>query len=121
MKKSVILAAVLTLFAATTAMAGVRQVWLAALVLLVIGFSQIIFTASCNTTLQLGAPGELRGRLMSLYSLVFAGITPFGAIFVGSMAEVFGTSAAYGAGGGLGLVCVLLLSARWRYRASPGG
>ena len=106
------------LCAATTAMAGVRQVWLAALVLLVIGFSQIIFTASCNTTLQLGAPGELRGRLMSLYSLVFAGITPFGAIFVGSMAEVFGTPMAYGAGGGLGLLCVLLLSARWRYRAS---
>jgi len=108
------------LSAATTAMAGVRQVWLAALVLLVIGFSQIIFTASCNTTLQLGAPGELRGRLMSLYSLVFAGITPFGAIFVGSMAEVFGTPVAYGAGGGLGLLCVLLLCARWRYRMKAG-
>jgi MFS family permease len=103
--------------AATAAMVGVHQVWLAALVLLVIGFAQIVFTACCNTTLQLGVPGELRGRMMSIYAFVFAGVSPIGALFVGSMAQVFGTLAAYGAGGGLGLVCVLLLSAHWRYRA----
>lgn len=102
--------------AATAAMAAVHQVWLAALVLLVVGFTQIVFTACSNTTLQLGVPGELRGRMMSLYAFVFAGVSPFGALFVGSIAQAFGTLAAYGAGGGLGLVCVLLLSAHWRYR-----
>jgi MFS family permease len=103
--------------AATAAMAAVHQVWLAALVLLVVGFTQIVFTACSNTTLQLGVPGELRGRMMSLYAFVFAGVSPIGALFVGSMAQAFGTLAAYGAGGGLGLLCVLLLSAHWRYRA----
>ncbi|HYL80765.1 MAG TPA: MFS transporter, partial [Candidatus Acidoferrum sp.] len=87
--------------AATAAMAGVHQVWLAALVLLVIGFAQIVFTACSNTTLQLGVPGELRGRMMSLYAFVFAGVSPIGALFVGSIAQGFGTLAAYGTGGGL--------------------
>jgi MFS family permease len=103
--------------AATAAMAAVHQVWLAALVLLVIGFAQIVFTACSNTTLQLGVPGELRGRMMSLYAFVFAGVSPIGALFVGSIAQAFGTLAAYAAGGGLGLLCVLILSAHWRYRA----
>ncbi|HSB68002.1 MAG TPA: MFS transporter [Candidatus Methylomirabilis sp.] len=103
--------------AATACMLEVRQVWLAALVLLVIGFAQIVFSASCNTMLQLGVPGELRGRMMSLYAFVFAGVTPIGAILVGSIAEKFGTPMAYGAGGGLGLLSVLVLTARWRHRA----
>src|SRR5262245_53706485 len=45
--------------------------------LVVVGVGQIVFQASCNTILQLTAPDALRGRVMSLYALVFAGINPF--------------------------------------------
>ncbi|HEV8675252.1 MAG TPA: MFS transporter [Methylomirabilota bacterium] len=78
-----------------------------------IGAAQILFLASSNTALQVTVPDELRGRVMSLYSLVFAGVSPVGAFLIGGIAEAFGAPAACAAGGGLGLVCVLGLAARW--------
>jgi hypothetical protein len=53
---------------------------------------------------------------MSLYAFVFVGVTPIGSFFVGSIAEVFGVSVAFAAGGGLGLLCVLGLTFRWMRR-----
>jgi predicted MFS family arabinose efflux permease len=63
------------------------------------------------------APDALRGRMMSLYAFVFVGSTPFGALFIGAVAERFGVPAACAGGGGLGLLGVLLLAWRWRRRA----
>jgi hypothetical protein len=55
---------------------------------------------------------------MSIYAFVFVGVTPIGSFLVGSIAEMFGVSAAFAAGGGLGLLCVLALSFWWMRR--PG-
>ena len=56
------------------------------LVLLVLlGFAGIIFTATANTRLQLSAPDRLRGRVMSLYILLFAGTTPIGSFLLGNV------------------------------------
>ena len=104
--------------AAILSLAPTRQFWLASGLLFVAGFSQILFTASSNTTLQVTAPNELRGRMMSLYALVFAGVTPIGSLLIGLIAEALGVSAACAVGGGLGLVCVLALSARWKRRGA---
>jgi predicted MFS family arabinose efflux permease len=84
---------------------------MAAATLVAAGFSQIVFQATCNTILQLTAPDALRGRVMSLYALVFAGATPFGALAVGWMAETFGTPATCVAGGLGGLLSVGMLFA----------
>lgn len=99
---------------------AVREFWLAATVLFVIGAAQIVFLAGSNTTLQLTAPDELRGRVMSLYTLVFAGVTPIGAFFIGAVAEAFSVPVACAAGGGLSLACVLGLTVRstWRRLAT---
>jgi MFS family permease len=87
---------------------------MAAVVLLALtGLSQIVFMASCNTTLQMVVPDRLRGRIMGLYAFVFVGVTPIGSFFVGSVAEWFGTPMAYAAGGGLGLLSVLALTLLW--------
>jgi len=92
-----------------------RSFWLAAVVLALIGLSQIIFMASCNTLLQITVPDRLRGRIMSLYAFVFVGVTPLGSLFVGSVAQVLGVSAAYALGGGIALVLVVVLAFhRWR-------
>ncbi len=93
------------------ALAAIRSFWLAAAVLFVIGAAQIVFLASANTTIQLTVPGELRGRVMSLYTMVFAGVSPVGALLIGSVSEAFGVPAACLAGGGLGLASVLALTA----------
>lgn len=97
-------------------LAAVRQFWLAAVVLFLVGVAQILFLSSCNTTLQLLAPDELRGRVMALYTMVFAGMSPVGAVFIGGVAESFGTPVACLAGGGVGLACVGALWTRWLIR-----
>src|SRR5206468_4289896 len=62
----------------------------AAFVLALLGGCQIFFTTGCNTTLQLTAPNALRGRVMGLYTVTFAGMTPFGSLLVGTIAEHLG-------------------------------
>ncbi|HEV8308349.1 MAG TPA: MFS transporter, partial [Methylomirabilota bacterium] len=100
------------------ALAAVREFRSAAAVLFVMGLAQILFLSSCNTTLQVTVPDELRGRVMSLYTLAFAGVSPFGAFLIAGIAEAFGAPAACAAGGGLGLACVLAFAARGARQAA---
>ncbi len=58
--------------------------------LVALGVTSIVFTSSANTRLQLAAPGRLRGRVMSLYFLLFAGTTPIGSLLVGVLASRVG-------------------------------
>jgi MFS family permease len=57
-----------------------------------VGFSQIAFTALANTTLQTVAPDHLRGRVMSVYMLFFAGSIPLGNLLVGWLSGLVGAS-----------------------------
>ena len=56
-----------------------------------VGFAQIAFSATANTTIQTVAPDHLRGRVMSLYMLVFAGSIPLGNLLTGGMAHLLGS------------------------------
>jgi len=67
-------------------------------------------------TVQLTVPDGLRGRVMSLHTLMFAGVTPFGAFLMGSVAEAAGVKAALLVSGGGGLISVLALLAWWNGR-----
>ena len=95
-----------------------RRFGVAAAVLAALGVAQIVFMTSCNTTVQIAVPDELRGRVMGLYALVFAGMTPIGALLMGTVAEHWGVSRACAVGGGVGLVLILLLAVGWRRRHS---
>jgi predicted MFS family arabinose efflux permease len=75
---------------------------------------QIVFQNGCNTIVQVTVPDELRGRVMGVYMMVFAGATPLGASLIGSIAEGGGVPAACLVGGSLALAGVLLQLARWR-------
>ena len=61
---------------------------------LIYGFSLILQFIMMNTTLQTEVPNEFRGRVLSLYTLTFFGIAPFGALFLGLAAQAVGTPAA---------------------------
>ena len=113
-----IVGAGLVLSAAALAMSVVRDVRLAMLLLFTMGASGIVFMASCNTTLQLGTPDTLRGRIMSLYSFVFVGVTPIGSFLMGWLAEHGGVPVAYAIGGAGSLVAVLALFISRRVRRS---
>jgi len=80
-----------TAFAILLAAVAASHWYALTLVLLVaLGVASISFTATANTSLQISAPDHLRGRVMSLYMLLFAGTTPIGAQLTGIMAEHIG-------------------------------
>ena len=51
--------------------------------LMVIGWGMITQLATVNTAIQQEVPDELRGRVMSLYVLVFLGFVPIGNLIIG--------------------------------------
>jgi MFS family permease len=55
--------------------------------------------ATANTTIQLAVPDGLRGRVMSVYTTIFAGSTPIGGPVMGGLASVFGVAISLAIGG----------------------
>jgi MFS family permease len=76
----------------------------------VLGFAAMLMVNTINVTVQNGVPDALRGRVMSLYVMVFAGSAPFGGLFAGAMAELFGADIAFLIGALLAAVVVLLFA-----------
>ncbi len=68
------------------------------------GFCLIAYIILSNTVLQLLSTNELRGRIMSIYSLVFLGVTPIGSIFAGTIANYIGIRVAIFCGAIIGLI-----------------
>ena len=60
-----------------------RWMWLSLLAQMVSGAGLINFMATTNTILQLFVSDQLRGRVMSFYTLSFIGLAPLGALMVG--------------------------------------
>jgi MFS family permease len=92
------------------AFAWSRVFWLSACILLPAGFSMMIEMASSNTLVQSMAPDELRGRVMSVYSMVFMGMAPFGALLAGVAADRFGTPWTVT---GSGIFCMIAALVYW--------
>jgi MFS family permease len=68
-------------------------------VLAAAGAASVMFAAGINSSLQLAAAPEMRGRVMALYSVVFLGSTPIGGPIVGWMSGAFGPRSALVLGG----------------------
>ncbi len=88
------------------------------LLLVPMGFVAMIFMITGNSTLQLTARDDMRGRVMALYGIVFLGSTPIGGPVAGWMAEALGPRGALAFGGvvavAVGAVALLILRARER-------
>jgi len=81
-----------------------RWFWLSFALLIPLGFSMMIQMASSNTLIQSMVPDRLRGRVMSVYSMMFMGMAPFGALFAGMVAHKLGAPLTLTLGG---LVCLV--------------
>ena len=103
-------------FGALLAAVALSQWYLVTLVfLLLLGFANTTFAATANTSLQLVAPDALRGRVMALYMLLFAGSTPIGGYLTGLMAEHLGVTTAILVNAGM---CLVGVTAGWLYYAA---
>lgn len=76
-----------------------RSFWLSFLLLVPTGFTMMVETASTNTLLQAMTPDRLRGRIMALYSMMFMGLAPFGALLAGALADRIGAPWTVASGG----------------------
>jgi len=97
-----------------------RLYWLSMGILVLAGFSMMVQVAATNTLIQSMVPDRLRGRVMSIYSMVFMGMAPFGSLLAGWEAARFGPPAAVAAGGAfciLGAVAFTVILPRVRREA----
>ncbi len=67
-----------------------KNLWLAYAMMAVVSYGFVVCFANSNTLMQLTVPQALRGRVMSIYTLMFIGTMPFGALFAGWLAKYIG-------------------------------
>ena len=97
-----------------------RKFWLSAILLIPVGFSMMLQMASSNTLVQAMVPDDLRGRVMAVYSMMFMGMAPLGALLAGSLAEPLGAPLTVAFGGAICIVGSVLFSSQlssFRYEA----
>jgi len=91
--------------AAEIVMGGSNSFQLDLALMFTAGAGAISMMATANTTIQLAVPDALRGRVMSVYTTVFAGTSPIGGLAIGAIAANAGAPAALFVGG---LISVLV-------------
>lgn len=93
---------------------------LSLLILLGVGWAMVTQNATANALLQSIVPHHLRGRVMSAFTLMFAGMMPLGTLQAGAVANLAGAPLALAAGGLLALAFALyVFFSRPRLRQLP--
>jgi MFS family permease len=87
-----------------------RAFWLSAALLVPAGFCMMVQMASVNTLVQSMVPDRLRGRVMSVYAMMFLGMAPFGSLLAGAVAHPLGAPFTIAMGG---TVCVAAGGVFW--------
>lgn len=90
-------------------------------VMLLLGWSVIAIAATTNTLIQMTVPDRLRGRVMSIYTTVFAGSSPIGGLLAGAIAAAAGVAAALAVGGVVAIGAALVAGVRARAIPSSQG
>jgi MFS family permease len=89
-----------------------RSFWMSAALLVPAGFSLMIQMASSNTLVQSMVPDELRGRVMAVYSMMFMGMAPIGALLAGTVAQRVGAPLTVALGGAACILGALVFGLR---------
>jgi MFS family permease len=72
--------------------------------MLLVGFCYMVEMAATNTLIQMMVPDAFRGRVMSIYAMMFLGMAPLGGLLAGLLAHRLGAPLTVALGG---LGCVL--------------
>lgn len=92
--------AAIGLGASLIAFSQAGRLWLAVVLLVPVGFAMMLQMAATNTLIQSMVPDALRGRVMAIYSMMFMGMAPVGALLAGILAERLGAGTTVALGGG---------------------
>jgi len=97
-----------------------KTYYISAILLVFTGLFNIWFSTTANSTLQMNTEDKYRGRVMSVYSLVFAGATPIGNMFAGLTSEKFGAGGSFILSGIVTIIFISLLLLISKIRKSRG-
>ncbi len=73
--------------------------WISVILLLPVGYTMMLQMACSNTLIQVMVPDALRGRVMAVYSMMFMGMAPIGALLGGALADRLGAQLTVAIGG----------------------
>jgi MFS family permease len=90
-----------------------RWYWLSLLLLIPCGFTMMMHFTSINTLIQAMVPDQLRGRVMSLYSMMFLGMAPLGSLLAGYVANYIGAPRTVAIGGLASFAAGAIFMRRW--------
>jgi MFS family permease len=76
-----------------------HKFWVSVILLLPVGYTMMLQMACSNTLIQVMVPDALRGRVMAVYSMMFMGMAPIGALLGGALAEHLGAPLTVAVGG----------------------
>ena len=76
-----------------------KSFWLSVFLLLPVGYFIMLQMSSSNTLIQVMVPDELRGRTMAVYSMMFMGMAPVGALLGGALSDRLGAPLTVSIGG----------------------
>lgn len=97
-----------------------RSLWVSTLLLVPAGFFVMIEMAASNTLIQSTVPDRLRGRVMAVYSMMFMGMAPLGALAAGVVAAPLGAPETVAIGGAVCIAGGLVFGAALPRRQSRG-
>jgi len=93
--------------------ASSRSYLLSIVLLMPVGFSMLLQMSSSNSLIQSMVPDALRGRVMAVYSMMFMGMAPFGALIAGAVAHRLGAPITVALGGSICIAGSLIFQSRW--------
>jgi MFS family permease len=96
-----LLAAAIVAGISTMAMALASQLPAILLLLVAAGWSTGTFFASANSAIQNRVDDQVRGRVLSVYTMIFAGTTPIGGLFTAGVASAGGAPLALATAGAI--------------------
>ncbi|MCX4823911.1 MFS transporter [Streptomyces sp. NBC_01142] len=85
--------------------------WMFAALMVPIGMFGLTVNVTANSSVQMATDPLMRGRVMSLFMMVFTGGTPLGAPLVGWITDTYGPRIGFAAGGAVALVAALAVGA----------
>src|SRR5712664_2426679 len=96
-----------------------RLYWFSLVALVLAGYAMMMQFTSANTLIQAMVPDQLRGRVMSLYSMMFIGMAPIGSLVAGKMADRIGAPVTVALGGLASLAGGIVFARKWPSMRGP--
>ena|SRR5579862_852236 len=93
--------------------------WISFTILILSGFTMMMQFTATNTLIQAMVPDQLRGRVMSIYSMMFLGMSPLGSLLAGWLADRIGAPVTVAIGGIASLIGGLAFARKWPAMRGP--